>query len=277
VIDSELEVLGRAHRLFAGNTRPHWPDAPTTPHRGWPWRGAEPHSGTGNGAYQLAVDHSRQRLVATTRADTAAADVIASAHRDRARAHELTKGVLDEARADAATPMTPLAQREAMRRRAARLRAQRAHVLAARSRGRRHAAALRALRYRLRHHRGLRLAGLRLRPPNGRAAVAVRAALSRLGRPYVWGATGPNQFDCSGLVQWSYAQAGIHLDRTTYQQIHDGIPVLRSQIRPGDLVFPHAGHVQLSIGNNLVVEAPHAGASVRISPLGSNVQIRRPL
>jgi len=105
----------------------------------------------------------------------------------------------------------------------------------------------------------------------------VRAALSRLGRPYVWGAMGPDQFDCSGLVQWSYAQAGLHLDRTTYQQINDGIPVPRSQVRPGDLVFPHAGHVQLAIGNNLVVEAPYSGASVRISPLGGNVQIRRPL
>ncbi len=111
----------------------------------------------------------------------------------------------------------------------------------------------------------------------GRAALAVRAALSRLGRPYVWGATGPDQFDCSGLVQWSYAQAGIHLDRTTYQQINEGIPVPRSQVRPGDLVFPHAGHVQLAIGNNLVVEAPYSGASVRISRLGNNVAIRRPI
>ena len=111
---------------------------------------------------------------------------------------------------------------------------------------------------------------------DGRAGIAVRAALSRLGRPYVWGATGPDQFDCSGLVQWSYAQAGLHLDRTTYQQINDGIAVSRSQVRPGDLVFPHAGHVQLAIGNNLVVEAPYSGASVRISPLGGNVQIRRP-
>lgn len=98
-----------------------------------------------------------------------------------------------------------------------------------------------------------------------------------LAVPNVWGATGPNQFDCSGLVQWAYAQAGVHLDRTTYQQINEGIPVPRSQVRPGDLVFPHPGHVQLAIGNNLVVEAPHAGASVRVSSLGNNVQIRRPL
>jgi cell wall-associated NlpC family hydrolase len=125
--------------------------------------------------------------------------------------------------------------------------------------------------------RGTGLAGLRLPPPNSRAGIAVRAALSRLGRPYVWGATGPDTFDCSGLTQWSYARAGIHLDRTTYQQIHDGIPVPRAQVRPGDLVFPHAGHVQMAIGNNKVVEAPHAGATVQISPLGSHVQIRRPV
>ena len=114
-------------------------------------------------------------------------------------------------------------------------------------------------------------AGLRLPPPNSRAGIAVRAALSRLGRPYVWGATGPDRFDCSGLTQWSYARAGIHLDRTTYQQIYDGIPIPRSQVRPGDLVFPSAGHVQMAIGNNLVVEAPHSGATVRISPLGTGV------
>ena len=162
-----------------------------------------------------------------------------------------------------------------MRRSAARLRAQRAHVLSARLRARRRLAALRALRYRMSLPCAIRAGGCRR--PNGRAAIAVRAALSRLGRPYVWGATGPDQFDCSGLVQWAYAQAGIHLDRTTYQQINDGIPVPRSQVRPGDLVFPHAGHVQLAIGNNLVVEAPYSGASVRISRLGDNVAIRRPL
>jgi cell wall-associated NlpC family hydrolase len=132
------------------------------------------------------------------------------------------------------------------------------------------------LRYGLLRRGGYR-AGLRLPPANTRAGIAVRAALSRLGSPYVWGATGPDRFDCSGLTQWSYARAGIHLDRTTYQQIYDGIPVSRSQVRPGDLVFPSAGHVQMAIGNNLVVEAPHAGATVRISPLGTGVQIRRPV
>ena len=276
--ESEVEVLSRAHQMFAGSTRHPTLDAGTAHYRRLLQRAAGLSSGVGHGGYQLTVDHSRQRLLSAARTDAAAAGVIASAHRDRAQAHDLTKSVLDEARADAAvTPVTPMAQREAIRRRVARLRAQRAHVLLARLRGRRHYAALRALRYRMLRHRGPALAGLRLPSPNGRAAIAVRAALSRLGRPYVWGATGPDQFDCSGLVQWCYAQAGIHLDRTTYQQINDGIPVPRSQVRPGDLVFPHAGHVQMAIGNNLVVEAPYSGASVRISPLGSNVAIRRPL
>ena len=107
--------------------------------------------------------------------------------------------------------------------------------------------------------------------------MAVRAALSRLGRPYVWGATGPDRFDCSGLVQWAYRQAGVPLHRTTYEQIHDGVAVARSHVRAGDLVFPHAGHVQLAIGGGLVVEAPHAGATVQISRMGETVAIRRPL
>ena len=105
----------------------------------------------------------------------------------------------------------------------------------------------------------------------------MRAALSRLGSPYVWGATGPDRFDCSGLVKWAYAQAGIRLNRTTFEQINDGVPVAPGQVRAGDLVFPHAGHVQLAIGGNLVVEAPHPGATVQISRLGENVAIRRPV
>ena len=92
----------------------------------------------------------------------------------------------------------------------------------------------------------------------------------------MWGATGPDSFDCSGLVKWSYAQAGIALSRTTYDQINEGAAIARADIRPGDLVFPHTGHVQLAIGHDLVVEAPYAGAPVRVSPLGSAIAIRRP-
>jgi len=246
----ELDVLRRAHDLFAGD-----PPHPTL------------YAGGLGAAGPLQAD-----LASAARVDAAAAQVIANAYRDRARARQFTGNVLEQARTDTgAFPAAPLAQREAMRRRAARLRAQHGHVLAAHLQAGRHAAALRSFRYRLpREDARGSPAGSR------RAATAVRAALSRLGRPYVWGATGPGQFDCSGLVQWSYAQAGIDLERTTYQQIHQGIPVPRWQVRPGDLVFPHAGHVQLAIGNNLVIEAPHPGASVRISPLGTSIAIRRP-
>ncbi len=275
VSGNELAALSHAHQLFAGPARPVPVDVEAAHYDKMLERAAGLNTGGGQELYRSAVDRSRKALRSAATIDAAVAATAARAHRDHANARTLTQNVLDEARADTAIPDTPMAQREAMRRRVGRLRAQRAHVLDARQHARRHQAAFRALHYRV-MPRGSHRAGLRLPPANTRAGIAVRAALSRLGRPYVWGATGPDQFDCSGLTQWSYARAGIHLDRTTYQQIYDGIPVPRSQVRPGDLVFPSTGHVQMAIGNNLVVEAPHAGATVRISPLGTGVQIRRP-
>lgn len=270
----ELAALRHAHDLFAGPTRLASLDAGIAPYDQLLARGAEINSGGGQAFYRAAVNRSRDDLRAAAAVDSEVDATTREAHRDHANAHALTKGVLDEAHADNAMPDNAIAQREAIRRRVARLRAQHAHVLAARRKSRKHRSRWRATRYRMPHH-GVH--GLRLPPPNSRAGIAVRAALSRLGRPYVWGATGPDQFDCSGLTQWAYARAGIHLDRTTYQQIYDGAPVPRSQVRAGDLVFPTAGHVQLAIGNNLVVEAPEPGATVRISPLGTGVQIRRPV
>jgi peptidoglycan DL-endopeptidase CwlO len=275
VSGSELAALSRAHDLFAGAPREVTLETGLARYDGLLERASRLNTGGGQELYQSAIDRSREALRSAARSDAAVTATAAQAQRDHANARTLTKGVLDEARADTSITDTPMAQREAIRRRVARLRAQQAHVLLARQQARRHRAALRALRYRV-LRRGNYRARLRLPPANSRAGIAVRAALSRLGRPYVWGATGPDRFDCSGLTQWSYARAGIHLDRTTYQQIGDGIPVPRSQVRPGDLVFPSAGHVQMAIGNNLVVEAPHPGATVRISPLGTGVQIRRP-
>lgn len=268
---NELEVLRRAHQLFA--------PAVTTPP---PLRAAPPASSVPTGSGRLLDIHRdrAQRAVLalqnSTATDAALKDVISGAHRDHARALTLTRQVLDEARRDTAGwPDSPVAQREAIRRAVARMRAQHGHVAAARRRAALRLAVLRALRYRA-LRRSLRGGG-RLAPPDSRAAIAVRAALSRIGRPYVWGATGPDQFDCSGLVQWAYRQAGVGLERTTYDQIDDGTPVPRSQIRPGDLVFPHRGHVQMAIGGGMVVEAPYSGATVRVAPLGDNVVIRRPL
>ncbi len=268
----DLEELRRAHQLFTRATQL------TTPQVGDPTgdaqlnRAAESGAGDGHRRYRLLAGDARTAFLSAAGMDDAASHITAAAHDDHTYAREATKRVLDEARADNATTDNPVAQREAARRRAARLRAQRAHVATAHSRARHHAAALRTLRYPTRRRR-TGVGGLAL--PNSRAGLAVRAALSRLGRPYVWGATGPDQFDCSGLIRWSYAQAGVHLERTTYQQITEGVPVPRAAVRPGDLVFPHAGHVQLAIGHNLVVEAPYSGATVRISQLGPHVQIRR--
>jgi cell wall-associated NlpC family hydrolase len=277
VSGSELALLSRAYQLFAGSSRQVSLDAGTAHYERLLERASALNDTEGHGHYQSAAALGREALRSAATTDAAVAAIARKAREDHAHACAMTKSVLDEARADTAIPDTPMAQREAVCRRVARLRAQRAHVLSARHRAGRHRATLRPLRYQI-LRRGTGPAGLRL-PPAGSSAgvVAVRAALSRLGSPYVWGATGPDRFDCSGLTQWSYARAGIPLHRTTYEQIHDGVPVARSQVRPGDLVFPHAGHVQMAIGNGLVVEAPHTGARVQISRLGSNVQIRRPV
>ncbi|MFF9061598.1 NlpC/P60 family protein [Streptomyces sp. NPDC014882] len=106
--------------------------------------------------------------------------------------------------------------------------------------------------------------------PSGRAAAALAAARSALGRPYVWGANGPAGFDCSGLMQWSYAQAGVSLPRTSQAQAHAGRRVPLSQARPGDLVTyrSDAGHVGMYAGNGQVIHAPHPGAPVRYDPVG---------
>lgn len=120
-------------------------------------RAADLNVGAGQRRYQLAVDHSRAALLSAARTDAAAGAVITGAQRDRAWARRSTGTVLDEARSDTTvTAVMPIAQREAIRRRVARLRAQRAHVLTARRRARRHLAALRALRYRVAHGPGSR-------------------------------------------------------------------------------------------------------------------------
>lgn len=274
--NGEVEFLQRANELFAGRPRSVSPAPGPDRYADLLWSNASAETATGHDRYRRAVLVQRDRLLANARTDGAAATVLAAAVADHADASRQTAATVAAARADAAsTADTPLAYREAMRRRAGRLRAQHAHVVGARHRARAHRTGLRRLRYR--RTRPHRLAADRLRLPNTRAGRAVRAALSRLGRPYVWGATGPDRFDCSGLTQWAYRQAGVPLSRTTYTQIHEGIAVPRSQIRAGDLVFPSVGHVQLAIGGNRVIEAPHAGATVQISPLGAHVAIRRPV
>ncbi len=108
-------------------------------------------------------------------------------------------------------------------------------------------------------------------PQSSAAAGAVAAAESRLGDWYQWGATGPNTFDCSGLVMWAYAQVGISLPHYSGAQYADTTHIPMSDLQPGDLVFfANPGeHVAMYVGNGEVIEAPHTGAQVHIVPMYS--------
>ena len=91
---------------------------------------------------------------------------------------------------------------------------------------------------------------------------------AQLGKPYVYGATGPSTFDCSGLTSYVYRNAlGIEIGRTTYEQINSGVEVSQSELKVGDLVFPHAGHVGIYIGNGQMIHAPQTGDVVKIAPV----------
>ncbi|WP_406449278.1 NlpC/P60 family protein [Streptomyces sp. NBC_00876] len=105
---------------------------------------------------------------------------------------------------------------------------------------------------------------------SARAAAAVMAVQRALGRPYVWGANGPSGFDCSGLMQWAYAQAGVSLPRTSQAQRYAGRMVPLSEARPGDLVTyrADASHIGMYVGNGQVIHAPYPGAPVRYDPVG---------
>ncbi|MGW5274810.1 NlpC/P60 family protein [Streptomyces sp. NPDC004044] len=117
--------------------------------------------------------------------------------------------------------------------------------------------------------RSTQRAGAAQAAPNARAAEAVAFAYGALGKPYVWGATGPTSFDCSGLTQAAWRSAGVSLPRTTYTQIDAGQRISRSELAPGDLVFFYSGvsHVGLYIGDGRMIHAPHPGAPVRIAPV----------
>ena len=101
-------------------------------------------------------------------------------------------------------------------------------------------------------------------------AAALLAAKSRIGTPYRYGGSGPDAFDCSGLVCFVFAQIGVGLPRVTYSQVRCGRAVAPGELAPGDLVFFRKnGHVGIYLGGGWYVHAPRTGDVVKISALGA--------
>ncbi|MFE4422612.1 NlpC/P60 family protein [Streptomyces sp. NPDC056817] len=98
-----------------------------------------------------------------------------------------------------------------------------------------------------------------------KAATVIDFARAQIGKPYVWGATGPGSYDCSGLTQAAWKSAGISLPRTTWSQVEAGTTVPVSEAKPGDLVFFYndISHVGIYIGNGMMIHAPRPGTNVR--------------
>lgn len=101
------------------------------------------------------------------------------------------------------------------------------------------------------------------------AQTVVSAAQSQIGKPYVWGATGPNAYDCSGLVQYAYSQAGKNVGRTTYQQAGAGQHIAVSQAQAGDILMWGDYHDAIYVGNNQYVHAPQPGQNVTQASISS--------
>jgi peptidoglycan DL-endopeptidase CwlO len=105
-------------------------------------------------------------------------------------------------------------------------------------------------------------------PTSSQGEKAVAFAYAQLGKPYVWGATGPNSFDCSGLAQAAWSSAGVAIPRTTYEQWAALPHISTSALEPGDLLyFDGVGHVAIYVGNNEIIDAPQTGSDVEKIPL----------
>ncbi|AWK50133.1 glycoside hydrolase [Clostridium beijerinckii] len=115
-------------------------------------------------------------------------------------------------------------------------------------------------------------------PSSGNAQAILNEAYAQLGKPYVYGATGSANFDCSGFTQYVYENAaGVDISRTTYSQINTGQAVNQGDLQPGDLVFTHAGHVGIYVGNGQMIHAPQTGDVVKVGPVYSFYAARRVL
>ncbi|MHB8894351.1 MAG: C40 family peptidase [Candidatus Geothermincolia bacterium] len=118
------------------------------------------------------------------------------------------------------------------------------------------------------------MSGAHAKDFNGAATLVAMLSLSHLGKPYVWGADGPNAFDCSGLVCYVYAQLGIHLPRVTFSQVGCGRKVSPAELAAGDLVFfRQNAHVGIYLGGGWFIHAPRTGDVVKITALSSRSDI----
>lgn len=157
------------------------------------------------------------------------------------------------------------ARRERLEREAAERRA--AQLAAAQERARQIEAAERARLAALRASRSRSAAPAYRGPAEGRAAIAVQEAYRQLGKPYRWGAEGPDSFDCSGLSKWAWGKAGVVLPHYSRAQYNEGRHVSRAELRPGDLVFfgNPIHHLGIYVGNGNMIHAPQTGDVVKVS------------
>jgi hypothetical protein len=107
------------------------------------------------------------------------------------------------------------------------------------------------------------------------AGTAVTFAIAQLGKPYLWGGTGPDRFDCSGLTQAAWQRAGVPIGRTTWDQLREGVPTTTAALVPGDLILVPGsqgtlaapGHMGMYLGRGLVIHAPRTGDVVKVTTL----------
>jgi len=112
-------------------------------------------------------------------------------------------------------------------------------------------------------------------PPTGEGAgnaAVVQAALTRIGSPYSWGGSGPNAFDCSGLIMWAFQQTGRSLPHSSQALATGGQPVAQSDLQPGDIVtfYSDVSHAGIYVGDGMMVHASTYGTPVRVAPVNSS-------
>lgn len=113
------------------------------------------------------------------------------------------------------------------------------------------------------------------KPKLSRAQIVIRYALAQVGDQYRWGAAGPNSWDCSGLVMKAFAKVGIKLPHYSGSMLKYGKRVSKKDLRPGDIVWPHSGHVAIYLGNNKIVHASNPRTDVKVGKLYSFWTARR--